>query len=83
MVPDAAHAGLGEAFRQQALEEACAHHPERIVRGMPKVAMPPKQVWINKPPDPYGTRQPTSSSEVGDGLQPLGRIGTCEAEYAP
>ena len=35
------------AIRQQALDVAYATHPERFVKGPPKVALPPAQVLIN------------------------------------
>lgn len=35
--------------RQEALEKAFAAHPERFVQGVPRAAMPPREVWINKP----------------------------------
>ena len=55
MVPAVVHAGQEKAVRaarQQVLKEAYERHPERFARGVPKVGMPPKNVWINKPPDP-------------------------------
>ena len=38
--------------RQRVMEEAYACHLERFVRGVPKIPMPPRQVWINKPAVP-------------------------------
>ncbi len=35
--------------RQEILDAAYAAHPERFVRKAPKVAEPPKEVWINPP----------------------------------
>jgi len=35
--------------RAAVLAEAYAAHPERFVRGVPKPAEPPREVWINKP----------------------------------
>jgi putative transposase len=35
--------------RQAILSNAYEAHPERFVNGSPKVALPPKEVWINKP----------------------------------
>jgi putative transposase len=35
--------------RQQVLEAAYAAHPERFVRGLPKLPRPPAEVWINQP----------------------------------
>lgn len=35
--------------RQQVLERAHARHPHRFVKGRPKVARPPAEVWINPP----------------------------------
>ena len=49
------HAGQEKAVRaarQQVLQEAYARHLERFARGVPKVGMPPKNVWNNKPQDP-------------------------------
>ena len=37
--------------RQRTLDEAYRMHPERFVRGRPHAAMPPAEVWINRPPD--------------------------------
>ena len=38
-----------QAQRQQVLQAAYAEHPERFVRGQPKVLPLPPAVWINKP----------------------------------
>lgn len=35
--------------REQVLSRAYAAHPERFVKGPPKVAVPDREVWINKP----------------------------------
>ncbi len=68
------HAGQEKAVRaarQQVLQEAYAQHPERFVRGVPKVGMPPKHVWINKPPDPGAYRRQTFQFGIETGrLQP-------------
>jgi putative transposase len=37
------------ALREDALRTAFLLHPERFVRGMPRVASPPAAVWINPP----------------------------------
>lgn len=37
------------AQRNAALIQAYRKHPERFVKGAPVVALPPKEVWINKP----------------------------------
>jgi putative transposase len=53
LTPDDVHHGRAEtvlAGRQRTLEAAWAAHPERFVRGMPKVNPLPEAVWIN-PPD--------------------------------
>ena len=34
-------------IRQQALRGAYEAHPERFINGVPKVALPPTEVWIN------------------------------------
>jgi putative transposase len=52
MTPHDVHYGLAEArrFRRaEILAEAYARHPERFVRGMPRPADLPREVWINKP----------------------------------
>ena len=38
--------------RQRIMQEAYAREPERFIRGVPKVPMPPRKVWINPPDDP-------------------------------
>jgi hypothetical protein len=35
--------------RQGTLRKAFEAHPERFVKGAHQVAMPPREVWINKP----------------------------------
>ena len=52
LTPHDVHYGLADARvaeRAWVLEQAYAAHPERFTRGTPKPAMPPKEVWINKP----------------------------------
>jgi putative transposase len=52
LTPHDVHYGLADAKvaeRQMTLQRAHAAHPERFLRGAPKAAMPPKEVWINKP----------------------------------
>jgi putative transposase len=52
MTPHNVHYGLAEetrARRAEVLVEAYARHPERFVRGMPRPAEIPREVWINKP----------------------------------
>ncbi len=52
MPPSVVHYGEAEAVRKargQVLSAAYAVHPERFVRGQPKVPGPPSAVWINKP----------------------------------
>ena len=52
LTPHDVHYGLAEQKiikRAEVLALAHAAHPERFTRGMPKPAMPPKEVWINKP----------------------------------
>ena len=46
------HASTVRQARQQVVAAAYARHPERFVRGMPKVGSPPRAVWINEPQDP-------------------------------
>jgi len=52
MTPHDVHYGLAEerrARRAEVLARAYAAHPERFVRGMPRPAEIPREVWINKP----------------------------------
>jgi len=42
------------AERQRVLDAAYATHPERFVKGPPRVAQPPSTVWINPPLDAPG-----------------------------
>lgn len=52
MTPAAVHYGLAEDLngsRQDVLSQAYQDHPERFVRGLPKVLELPKAVWINPP----------------------------------
>ena len=59
LTPDDVHHGRAAAVleqRQRTLEAACAAHPERFVRGIPKPSALPEAVWIN-PPDTGGIAQ--------------------------
>jgi putative transposase len=50
--PEDVHYGQVErkrTARQDALAKAYKAHPERFVKGLPQAAMPPQEVWINKP----------------------------------
>jgi len=52
MPPSVVHYGQAESVRKargQVFSKAYAAHPERFVRGQPKVPGPPSAVWINKP----------------------------------
>jgi putative transposase len=52
MTPHDVHYGLSEkrrAHRAEVLARAYAAHPERFVRGLPRPAETPGEVWINKP----------------------------------
>ena len=52
MTPHDVHYGLAEerrCRRQEVMARAYAAHPERFVRGMPRPADLPMEVWINKP----------------------------------
>lgn len=37
------------SLRQRVMERAYAENPKRFLRGKPRIAMPPRQAWINKP----------------------------------
>ena len=52
LTPDDVRHGRAQvvlAQRQRILEDAWAAHPERFVRGMPKIRPLPEAVWINPP----------------------------------
>ena len=52
LTPDDVHHGRAQvvlAQRQRILEDAWTAHPERFVRGMPKIRPLPEAVWINPP----------------------------------
>jgi putative transposase len=52
MTPHDVHFGLAaekRARRAEVLAGAYARHPERFVRGLPRPAELPKEVWINRP----------------------------------
>ena len=51
-----------KAHREQVLADTMAKHPERFPRGIPKVQMPPKTVWINPPVD-QKTQSSTQNQE--------------------
>jgi len=54
LTPEAVHRGRSKAIlakRQRVLDDAWACHPERFVRGAPKIAPLPDAVWINPPED--------------------------------
>jgi putative transposase len=52
LTPSDVHHGRSDgrlAERQRVLEAAYTAHPERFVKGSPRVAAPPTAAWINKP----------------------------------
>jgi putative transposase len=52
LTPAQVHRGLTDVAvqrRRSVLDAAYLAHPERFVRGAPKPALPPAEVWINKP----------------------------------
>jgi putative transposase len=52
LTPSDVHHGRSDgrlAERQRVLEAAYTAHPERFVKGTPRVAAPPTAAWINKP----------------------------------
>ncbi len=52
MRPSMVHYGRAREVRsqrQRVMEKAYARNPERFLRGAPKIAMPPRQAWINRP----------------------------------
>ena len=52
LTPHSVHYRLSDvllAGRQTVLERAFKAHPERFLRGQPRVLRPPSQVWINPP----------------------------------
>lgn len=52
LTPEQVHYGKHEkilTMREMVLKKAFVEHPERFVKGMPKVQQLPENVWINKP----------------------------------
>ena len=52
MHPATVHYGQARAVwqaRQRVIEKAYNREPERFIRGVPKMAMPRRAVWINRP----------------------------------
>jgi putative transposase len=65
LTPNEVHHGLTEervAARAGVLEAAYARHPERFPHGRPVPAMPPSEVWINKPDQLPPNPQPTQAA---------------------
>jgi putative transposase len=80
LTPAMVHYGQADAIldaRREVLATAYAAHPERFVRGQPVVAALPKEVWINKPPDPptNGGDQPETGGQE-PGAEPGSRAET-------
>jgi len=78
LTPEMVHTGQAEAVlgkRQVVLSAAYAEHPERFVKGKPRVAVLPQSVWIN-PPQPL----PEGLLNVGSDTEVLGAAGgDCQA----
>ena len=72
MTPAMVHYGEAESqsqYRQEILQSAYDAHPERFVRGVPRVQELPKEVWINKPNNDvkvYGSDTDTDITIIGD-----------------
>jgi putative transposase len=70
LTPESVHYGTYKQIieeRHRMLEQAYLDHPERFVRGMPKVEQLPEHVWINKPvteTQAEGTPVSSSSTEI-------------------
>ena len=60
MRPATLHYGKAQEVlraRERVMQAAYRREPERFVRGMPRLPVPPKEVWINKPENPEATRK--------------------------
>src|SRR5690606_17114273 len=76
LTPECVHSGkAGEvlAARQRVLDAHYAEHPERFVKGPPKVRRPPAEVWINRPTEqhvalPTGEDDSSSSPQKAQNL---------------
>ena len=67
LTPEAVHYGRGEGIlehRHQVLLKAAEKHPERFVKGPPKRAVLPQEVWINSP----------KRGQTGEGGKEEGRV---------
>jgi len=66
LTPFEVHFGQAEQRREKralVLEQAFENNPERFVRGMPKPAALPTEVWINKPNETV-VGEPSNASGV-------------------
>jgi putative transposase len=71
LTPDCVHEGQADVqldARQRVLDAHFAAHPERFVRGLPKVPLLPADVWINRPDEKHlqmtNVEDETSSSAL-------------------
>jgi len=80
LTPADVHFGRAAAIltaRQAVLQQAYAAHPERFVKGMPRVPQPPAAVWINppkqdaEPASAVPERAPASTEQAADVLREI------------
>lgn len=77
MTPFMVHYGLAEncnRSRQEVLRQAYEEHPERFVRGLPKVRDLPEAVWIN-PPESEKKSQAETVTTAGPISAPIAAKG--------
>lgn len=86
LTPGAVHSGRVKevlTVRQTALDAAWDAHPERFVKGAPRAARPPTEVWINRPIHELAVADATAS-DAGVGPRTPGVRDTgSEAEGHP
>ena len=80
MTPYEVHYGLAETRRGQravVLQQAYENNPERFVRGLPKPALLPTAVWINKPKEMPRTESPQAVNSLVTGIEQNNSFHNC------
>lgn len=78
LTPECLHSGKARevlAARQRVLDAHYAEHPERFVKGPPKVRRPPAEVWINRPTEQH-VALPTGEDDLSSSPQKAQNLAT-------
>ena len=84
MTPYEVHYGRAETRRGQravVLQQAYENNPERFVRGLPKPALLPTAVWINKPKEMPRTESPQAVNSLVTGIEQNNSFHNCPITY--